>query len=486
MIKTIMIYKRRHFSFLVLLLGILINGCNPSREWDEHYNSPILSINKDVLSLIKETGNYSIFYEKLVETGYDSLLMKDQFFTVFVPNNEAFSGLPDYSAEEWRKIIGFHICYASFFSKDFADTRVQTIIGKYLNVKKLGPENVTVFNATINPDRIDLNFRNGIIHEVDKVLIPRLNIYEFIASLGDDYSLTKKYLSSMDQVYLDLEKSTRIGVNDQGNTIYDTVWARKNYFLDNVAGLNNETTNYTALLIRDADVRSAIDKASQYFGNVAELDEKSYLQILSIVYSAAYFNGLYTVNQMPATLVSVTGKSLAISDIHFSTDVDIEMSNGLVHVLDGFNIPKEFFLYPIVIEADNKTGRRVSNTVYSNEIKSDSRATNGTFFQYGSKFIGDYIEYSVDMVLATKYWIIWTSPALGGSIYQLSVDSVNIGKPVDNYYKGNFKPVVSGSVTFSRFGTKTIRMTVSGQSIPGYNSIYLDYIKLIPDELYTP
>jgi hypothetical protein len=185
-------------------------------------------------------------------------------------------------------------------------------------------------------------------------------------------------------------------------------------------------------------------------------------------------------------MVSVEGKSLTLEDVAFSNEVDLEMSNGMIHVLSEFNIPKEFFLYPIIIEADIKAGRKLSNTVYPSEIRSDSRATNGTYFFYGSKLLGEYIEFTVDMVLATKYWIIWTGPALGGSSYQVSVDGTDVGGPVDNYSKGNFKPVVAGTYTFDKFGTKKIRITVVIQTIQGYNSIFLDYFKLIPDELYNP
>jgi uncharacterized surface protein with fasciclin (FAS1) repeats len=472
---------------LIGSLGIVLFGifpaCNLAKDWDEHFTS-INTLDKGVLDIIRENPEYSFFYDKLIATGYDSLLKKDQYFTMFVPVNEAFSGIPEYSAEEWKNIIGFHICYANLLSRDFSSMNLQTSIGKYLEITKKETGEVDIFNSKINPERMDMNCRNGIVHEIDQLLVPQKNIYEYIMSLGTEYSLIKKYLNSMNEVYIDLTKSTRIGVDDRGNTIYDTVWARKNQFLDNVARINIESNRYTAILIKDSDVEAAIGSAAQYFGDISELDEPTYLQILSIVYSAAFFTGLYQQGELPSSLVSVVGKTIQVSDLHFSSEVNLKMSNGLVHVLDGFNIPKEFFLYPIIMEADNKTSRRVSNTVYSVAIKSDSRATNGTYFQYASKAIGDYVEYKLDMVLATRYWLVWTGPALGGSYYQLSVDGTNIGPQVDNYYKGNFKPVESGFIDFDKFGTKTVRISVVGQTIPGYNSIYLDYIKLVPDELY--
>jgi len=472
--------------FIISACFFMFSSCTMNKEWDDYYHDSSVNIGDNVLKLIEKNANYSRFYETILATGYDSLLIKNQYFTIFVPTNSAFDGLPEYTNAEWKNIIGFHICYYSLYSRDFGDIDLQSIIGKYLKIRKADNEESKIFNANINMDNVDVNCQNGVIHEIDQVLIPKQNIYEYITELDDDYSLLKRYLNSMDHVYIDLEKSVRIGVDDNGNTIYDTVWAKDNFFLDNIALLNHETENYTTMLATDQAVLQFINTAEEYFGNINDLDEKSFLQLLSIVFSVNFYEGIYDITEMPDTLTSVVGKKINTIDLNFSNEVNIEMSNGIIHLLDAVNIPKEFFLYPIIIECDEKKGRRPSNTIYITEIRSDTRATNGTFLYYGSKFVGDYIEWSVDMVLATTYWIIWTGPALGGSYLQVSIDGINVGDSVECYYKGNFKPVISGSYAFDKFGTKTVRITiVSEETLPGYNSMYLDYIKLIPDELYN-
>jgi uncharacterized surface protein with fasciclin (FAS1) repeats len=468
------------------LMLILILACTVNKDWDKYYDNSSGQLGINLLDLLKENEDYSLFYQKVVETGYDTILKKNQYFTLFVPENSAFSDIPEYSTEQWKKIIGFHICYQSLFSRDFGNISVLSILGKYLKLTDQGNHSFTVFNASIMPDKMDQTCSNGVIHEINSLLVPRDNIYEYIMNLGDDFSLLRKYINSMDKVTMDYENSTRTGVDENGNTVYDTVWIRSNKYLDNIAHINNENGSYTGFLVRDAQIMQALNNASSYFGNISEMNDNDFLQLLSIAYSATFLNGAYRRDELPDTMVSVEGKSLTFQDVAFSDEINLEMSNGMIHVLSEFNIPKEFFLYPIIIEADNKTGRKLSNTVYPSEIRSDTRATNGTYFYYGSKLLGEYIEFTIDNVLATKYWIIWTSPALGGSSYQVSVDGTNVGGPVDNYYKGNFKPVVAGSYTFDTFGSKRIRMTVVVQTIPGYNSIYLDYFKLIPDELYNP
>jgi hypothetical protein len=156
-------------------------------------------------------------------------------------------------------------------------------------------------------------------------------------------------------------------------------------------------------------------------------------------------------------------------------------------------IPKDYFLLPITIECENRTNRSVSNTVYPIEERNDTRASDGAYVWYGSQFVGDYIEFTVNMVLKTTYWVEWSGPKLGPSHYQISImdessgEYLPIGEPVNNWDKGNFIPVLSGTHTFGEFGTKLIRITIVNElPLAGYNSIYIDYIKLIPDEIYVP
>ncbi len=483
--KSLYIRLPKAVSALSAVL-ILTLACTVNKEWDKYYNPSSGQLGSTLLELLKENENYSLFYQKVLETRFDSILIKNQYFTLFVPNNSAFNDIPEYSLQQWKDIIGFHICYQSFFSREFGNKNILSILGKYLNISDEGNNNYSIFNSSIIMEKTDQNCSNGVLHEINQLLIPKKNIYEYVMSLGDDFSLFKKYINSMDIIEMDYDKSVRIGVDESGNTIYDTVWVKSNSYLDNIAHINSENDSYTGLLIKDEQIMQALNKASGYFGNVSELNENDFLKLLSIAYSAAFLEGTYRQDELPDTMVSVEGKSLTLQDLAFSEEVDLEMSNGMIHILSEFNIPKEFFLYTIIIEADIKTGRKLSNTVYPSEIRSDTRATNGTYFFYGCKLLGDYIEFTIDMTLATKYWVIWTGPALGGSSYQVSVEGNNLGEPVDNYYKGNFKPVVAGSYTFDTFGSKKIRMTVVIQTIPGYNSIYLDYFKLIPDELYIP
>lgn len=476
---------------VVMAAIMLIDSCNLNDEWDKYYENAPERTGENVLTIIVENENYSHFYNALIEYGFETLLSKNQYFTVFVPINSAFEGLPDYTDEEWTGILGFHIIYAKLLSHEFSDLDLMTTMGKYLKMKTGTNNEVTIFESAINMDEVDNYCRNGVIHEIDKLLVPMPNIYEYIMDLDSSFSILQDFILSMDERFIDYENSERLGVDDNGDAIYDTVWITENYFLDKIAGLKNESEAYTGFIPRNNNVREALSMVDEYFGNIEELDETAYSQLLYITFSGSFMKEAYFHANLPDSIVSVTGKKYEKSILSFN-QTDLVLSNGMVHMLDGMTIPKSFFLLPIVIECDRKQNRKVSNTIYPIEVKSDTRATNGSFVFYGCAFVGDYIEYTVDMVLRTKYWFIWTGPRQGPSTYQLSIkdeitgEFVYLGDPVNNWTKGWFIPVEGGSYTFNEFGTKTVRINIVDElPVVGLNSIYIDYIKLVPDEVYN-
>lgn len=490
--------KERYTSRLLtsILVFFLLNGVSPSctinERWEDYYDSGPAQIENNVYELIGQNPEFSRFHEALVRYGYDEMLTRDQFFTLFVPVNSAFEDAPEYSDTEWEQIIGFHILYSRLFSHDFEDHDLLTIIGKYLDMNSSQDGGYTIFESSINMDHVDNFCQNGVIHELDRLLIPKPNLYEYIMALDTTYSILQEFLNSMDQRYIDYEKSERIGVDDNGNAVYDTVWREENFFLDQVAGLNDEAELFTGFIPSNPDVRDALDEVSVYFGEIEGLDEETYNQLLFITFSGSFTGGAYLAEELPDTMTSVTGKVIARSNLEFN-QTDLELSNGMAHQLADMVIPKDYFLLPVTIECERRANRSVSNTVYPIEERNDTRASDGAYVWYGSQFVGDYIEFTVNMVLKTTYWVIWSGPKLGPSHYQISVRDENtgnfvpVGDPVNNWDKGNFIPVVSGTHTFGGFGTKHIRITiVDERPLAGYNSIYADYIKLIPDEIYVP
>ncbi len=119
-----------------------------------------------------------------------------------------------------------------------------------------------------------------------------------LCSLTPHSVFSKISFNSMDVRSIDFEKSVRIGVNDNGDAIYDTVWKTENYYLDNIAALNDETDEFTGFLPRNEDVIDALNSISGYFGEVNEMDEKTYNQVLFIAFNGCFTNDKYTVDNI--------------------------------------------------------------------------------------------------------------------------------------------------------------------------------------------
>ena len=150
-------YIIKSFATIIIILAAagLIDSCNLNDEWDRYYENAPDRTGENILSIIAKDENYSHFYNALIANGFEEMLSRNQYFTVFVPVNSAFEGLPEYTGEEWTGILGFHIIYARLLSYEFSDRDLLTTMGKYLKMKKGTNDEVKIFESTINMNNVD-------------------------------------------------------------------------------------------------------------------------------------------------------------------------------------------------------------------------------------------------------------------------------------------------------------------------------------------
>tara|TARA_B100000787_G_scaffold158047_1_gene135231 strand:+ start:7162 stop:8097 length:936 start_codon:yes stop_codon:yes gene_type:complete len=106
-------------------------------------------------------------------------------FTVFAPSNAAFQALLDSNAswnsiddipvETLRSVLLFHVLSGTIESTDLSDTYVNTL-STGINDEPLSLQvEVTggvEFNGDANPITVDVEASNGIVHVIDKVMLP--------------------------------------------------------------------------------------------------------------------------------------------------------------------------------------------------------------------------------------------------------------------------------------------------------------------------
>ena len=97
---------------------------------------------------------------------------------MFAPTDDAFAALPDGTVEnllknpkELAKVLKYHLVKGNVLSSDLNNgSSVATVLGSPVNIKTT--EVVLVNDAKVI--QADLEASNGVIHVIDKVLLPTI------------------------------------------------------------------------------------------------------------------------------------------------------------------------------------------------------------------------------------------------------------------------------------------------------------------------
>ena len=162
----------RLISVLGMAIMLLFSGCKKDAEEGQN-----------IMDILSSDSNLSTFVAALQKTGINSVLEDYSPFTVFAPTNAAFdeffnnlgvSGIDDLSLEYLDSILYYQILFPDFTSSAFSNG--------YANTLSAGPDLqaiVVLLNATgltlngdVNITDFDRMASNGVIHIIDKVLLP--------------------------------------------------------------------------------------------------------------------------------------------------------------------------------------------------------------------------------------------------------------------------------------------------------------------------
>ncbi|MGQ4648243.1 fasciclin domain-containing protein [Lyngbya aestuarii] len=134
----------------------------------------------DIVAVALNNGSFTILTELLETAGLVETLQGEGPFTVFAPTDEAFAALPEGTLEELMKeenkdalveILTYHVVPGSVMSTDLVEGEVDTVEGNPVMIK-LG-DAVMVNDATVVTP--DVEASNGVIHVIDKVILPPIN-----------------------------------------------------------------------------------------------------------------------------------------------------------------------------------------------------------------------------------------------------------------------------------------------------------------------
>ena len=148
--------------FSVFLLGAILNANAAS-----------------IVEVASRSGQFSTLLKAAVEADLADTLSKDGPFTIFAPTNEAFAELPHGVLAELLKkknklqladLLKYHVVAGSYHSNELPLLPLKTLNGQDVKFT-VGSGSVFINGSQVLT--ADIEASNGVIHVIDKVLIPQ-------------------------------------------------------------------------------------------------------------------------------------------------------------------------------------------------------------------------------------------------------------------------------------------------------------------------
>ena len=131
---------------------------------------------RNIVETAREAGTFQTLLTAVDAAGLGETLAGGGPFTVFAPTDDAFATLPQETVQGLLadppalvRVVTYHVVAGRLTSAQITqDSEQKTVEGGVLNIAVNG--GVTVNDATVI--RADVEAENGVIHVIDRVLIP--------------------------------------------------------------------------------------------------------------------------------------------------------------------------------------------------------------------------------------------------------------------------------------------------------------------------
>lgn len=132
----------------------------------------------NIVQVAEANGSFKTLTAALKAAGLDKTLASGGPYTVFAPTDAAFAALPEGTVEKLLKpenratlvkILTYHVVSGENLSTSLKSGPVNTLEGAPVRVD-VGPNGVMVNTAKVM--KADVKASNGVIHVIDKVMLP--------------------------------------------------------------------------------------------------------------------------------------------------------------------------------------------------------------------------------------------------------------------------------------------------------------------------
>ena len=133
----------------------------------------------DLIETAIKAGNFQTLVKAIEATNLGDTLKSPGPFTVFAPTDDAFAQLPEGTLDsllqnipKLKRIVAYHVAFGDVRSDDLVEIEeAETVEGSVLAIESADGK-VKVNDANVL--KTDILTDNGVIHVIDKVLIPGL------------------------------------------------------------------------------------------------------------------------------------------------------------------------------------------------------------------------------------------------------------------------------------------------------------------------
>ena len=367
--------KRNKFIYLLAFLAVMFLGACSELSDKDYFKNIETTVNSDELVVVDMSSEeylskepeYSSINELFKSHGiFTSLEQKKQLSTMLVVENSDFQA-PTGMESEIDNAVKAHVSDIAVSPANLKtegnNMRIMMWHGKYINVDlddaarnegKIAGH--IMFGSSVVKKVVKTN--SGYIYVLSSLLNIPKSIYDYITNLDDNYSILRDSILASGTKEFDKKNSKPIGVNDEGNTVYDSVFIYKNtHFLEKNFDLSSESLTATLLLTSNAVVEEAIADAKARLQKWGLWDEWNAERQYNFEYTmrhwimdAAFFDKKLT----PEILQSKDEENDMLTSIfskYWKTSVQqinptpIELSNGIAYQVTRLHIPNNVLIW---------------------------------------------------------------------------------------------------------------------------------------------
>jgi uncharacterized surface protein with fasciclin (FAS1) repeats len=180
---------------IFLISALVLYGCNTNEQATESAvaddtemmtndetmttDETMATQNRDIVAIASETPSLSTLVQALQAADLVGALQGGGPYTVFAPTNEAFAALPAGTLDNLLKpenkqqlvnILTYHVVEGNVKSTDLSNNmEAKTLNGAGVKVL-LNGSNVKINDASVT--LADVEASNGVVHVIDKVMLP--------------------------------------------------------------------------------------------------------------------------------------------------------------------------------------------------------------------------------------------------------------------------------------------------------------------------